>query len=142
MGKASTDLVIGGTQDIRTLYQKYPEYFGLDASAGLDVYVWQMGPNSYSFGLLPHSEVPRYRFSPELGDLKETGVEEMRVILSTYDIDSSQIHVLPWDNWWSSYLSWYRIIDEDDPYEKAEIYVEFLRQKLFGEVVFTTSQSD
>ncbi|MBO5294887.1 MAG: hypothetical protein J6B71_06585 [Clostridia bacterium] len=142
LGKASTDLVIGGTQDIRTLYQKYPEYFGLDASAGLDVYVWQMGPNSYSFGLLPHSEVPRYRFSPELGDLKETGVEEMRVILSTYDIDSSQIHVLPWDNWLSSYRGWYSIIDEDDPYEKAEIYVEFLRQKLFGEVVFTTSQSD
>ena len=32
-----------------------PQYFDLDDSNGLDVYVWQLAENSYYFGLLPHT---------------------------------------------------------------------------------------
>ena len=39
--------------DLQPLRAQYPEYFDLDASTGLDVYVWQMSPGSYYFGLLP-----------------------------------------------------------------------------------------
>lgn len=52
--------------DLQPLRAQYPEYFDLDASTGLDVYVWQMSPGSYYFGLLPHTASPRDSTAQEL----------------------------------------------------------------------------
>lgn len=116
-----------------SLMAQCPEYFGLDASNGLDVYVWQMAPHSYSFGLLPHSEHPTDWLSADLMQLKGARAEEMRVILSTYDVDEEEIHVVPWQNPISSYIgSYWIVVEGEDTDAKRAAYVENLREMLFG----------
>ncbi len=88
----------------RQLMDKYPEYFGLDASNGLDVYVWEMAEDCYYFGLLPHTEEQRDWLSTELLNLQGVDVDKMRQILSTYNIDENDINIIPWQNPISSYI--------------------------------------
>ena len=122
-----------------SLMSSYPEYFGLDASKGLDVYVWQMAKNSYSFGVLPHAEQGRDWVSHELLNLKGTKAEEMSVILSTYNIDENDIYIIPWQNPVSSYLGEWQIIEEgedtDDLNSKRQAYIEHIRQMLSSVIV-------
>ena len=92
------------SKEAAELKKQYPQYFGLDASGGLDVVVWQMSQNSYSFGLLPHSEEQRNWLDEELTDLKPVNAEQMKIILSTYRIDSSKIDICIWQNPVSSYI--------------------------------------
>ena len=92
------------SKEAAELKKQYPQYFGLDASGGLDVVVWQMSQNSYSFGLLPHSEEQRNWLDKELTDLKPISAEQMKIILSTYRIDSSKIDICIWQNPISSYI--------------------------------------
>ena len=119
------------------LLENYPEYCGLDASNGLDVYVWQMAARSYSFGVLPHSETPRESFSEELMFMKGVNAPEMRKILEAYHIDKSQIHIIPWQNPISSYIGDYWMIREgEDPAQVKEEYVDFIEIMLFGEYMY------
>ncbi len=119
--------------DTGSLRERYPAYFGLDTSRGLDVYVWQMAKNSYFFGLLPHAEQPRNWISHELLNLKGASVDEMRAILWSYRIDESEINIIPWSNPISSYLGeWQIIAENEDPNAKKQAYAEFIRQMLFG----------
>jgi len=92
------------SKEAAELKKQYPQYFGLDTSGGLDVVVWQMSQNSYSFGLLPHSEEQRNWLDEELTDLKPVSAEQMKIILSTYRIDSSRIDIFIWQNPVSSYI--------------------------------------
>lgn len=118
---------------LAALKEKYPEYFGLDASNGLDVYVWQFAKNHYSFGLLPHSEEERYWLSSELVTLQGVTVDEMRLILSAYVLKSDQIYVIPWQHPFSSYIpESYVIWEGEDPEEKRRAYIEHVREMLFG----------
>ena len=120
---------------VAELMRFYPEYFGLDASSGLDVYVWQMAPNSYSFGLLPHQE-NRSWVASELLQLRGARAQDMRVILSTYSIPRGEIHVIPWQNPISSYLGAYWIIEEGEDYEaNRAAYVEMISAMLFDGVM-------
>ena len=129
--------------DISLLRERYPQYFDLDVSNGLDVYVWQMGENYYSFGLLPHVEPQRDKFSTELLSLQETDAKEMRQILSTYDIDENDISIIPWYNPISSYLGDYGIIYEGESIEeKQEYYRGLFRDMLFGEPSVAPSYFD
>ena len=119
------------------LMEKYPEYCKLDTSNGLDVYVWQMAARSYSFGVLPHSDIPRESFSEELMFMKGTNAQEMRKILEAYNVDKSQIHIIPWQNPISSYIGDYWMIHEgEDPARVKEEYVEFIEIMLFSEYVY------
>lgn len=117
------------------LLEKYPEYCGLDASNGLDVYVWQMAAGLYSFGVLPHSETPRESISEELMGLmhlKGANKQEMRQILAAYNIDQSQIYIIPWQNPISSYMGAPWIVrDGEDPAQKLEDYVQSIEKMLF-----------
>jgi len=114
------------------LKKAFPEYFDLDATNGLDVYVWQMAKDQYSFGLLPHSEIQRNWISAELMDLRGIRAGEMRMILNTYGIGQEDIHVIPWQNPLSSYLGDYWIISEgEDMEQKRSSYVQRLRDMLF-----------
>lgn len=119
------------------LMETYPNYFGLDASNGLDVYVWQMAAHSYSFGVLPHSDTPRDWISNELMNMKGVSAFEMRQILQTYDIDENFVNIIPWQNPLSSYIGNYWIIREgEDIGQVREEYLEFLETMLFGEYVY------
>ena len=94
------------------LREKFPAYFGLDYSKGLDVYVWQMAADSYSFGLLPHGDPPESPSSQQLLSMKAASYEEMRAILTSYPLTAQRIHVIPWGNPASSYLlPWERITE-------------------------------
>ncbi len=121
---------------IAWLREQYPQYFDLDAANGLDVYVWQMAENSYSFGVLPHSDIHRDWISSELLDLRGTGVDAMRQILSTYHLDENDIHIIPWQNPISSYIGEQWIVtDGESMEEKQANYVDTIKGMLFGEQV-------
>lgn len=132
--------VIELTSQQRQLMDKYPEYFGIDASNGLDIYVWQMAENSYSFGLLPHTETQRDWLSSELLNLQGTDANEIRQILSTYDIDESDIKIIPWQNPISSYIGDYWMISEGESIEeKQKDFIAFVENMIFGEQAIPSS---
>ncbi|MBQ7337080.1 MAG: M56 family metallopeptidase [Clostridia bacterium] len=80
----------------------YPEYFGLDTTDGLTVYVWQMAAGSYSCGLLPGQ--PNDHEQMQLLQLKGTSIEQMKTILNDYALPEDQITVEPTYMLYSSYL--------------------------------------
>ena len=121
--------------DLQPLRAQYPEYFDLDASAGLDVYVWQMAPDSYYFGLLPHTASPRDSTAQELLALRGASSEQMRYILAAYALDPDDIHVIPWQNPISSYIPECWIVTENGESleEKQAQYIETVSAILFAE---------
>ena len=121
--------------DLQPLRVQYPEYFDLDASAGLDVYVWQMAPDSYYFGLLPHAASPRDSTAQELLALRGASSEQMRYILAAYALDPDDIHVIPWQNPISSYIPECWIVTENGESleEKQAQYIQTVSAMLFGE---------
>ena len=110
------------------------EYLELDATNGLDVIAWQVASGSYSFGLLEHSDTPRYRLSAELLGLIGVNAEKMRGILSSYDVSEDKVYVIPWQNPLSSYLPEYLILtgEDDNPAAKEEAFIAEVREILFG----------
>ncbi len=109
----------------------YSEYLGLDASRGLDVYVWQMSKGSYSFGLLPHKDEPRQWISDELMNLVPADAEDMREILATYNVEEDKIYIIPWQNPLSSYIGEYWLIREGEDVEaKRAAYIGNIRDML------------
>ena len=92
------------SKEAAALKEEYPQYFDLDASNGLDIVVWQMGKDSYDFGLLPHSEEKRDWLDEDLKALKPVSAAQMRIILSTYKIDTSKMYIEIWQNPISSYI--------------------------------------
>lgn len=121
--------------DLQPLRAQYPEYFDLDASAGLDVYVWQMAPDSYYFGFLPHAASPRDSTAQELLALRGASSEQMRYILAAYALDPDDIHVIPWQNPISSYIPECWIVTENGESleEKQAQYIQTVSTMLFGE---------
>lgn len=109
-----------------------PEFFGLDQAKGLDVIVWQMAEGSYDFGLLPHSDEPRWWLSSELAELPGVNAKQMRTILATYDLDEVDIYIIPWQNPLSSYITDPFLINEgENQGEKLENYIAFIESLLF-----------
>ncbi len=121
-----------------TLLKAFPEYFGLDASDGLDVVVWQMSESVYSFGLLEHSDNHRDWLSDEFmkfcGAIG-TNTEQMKTILSSYTINEEKVYIVPWQNPVSSYISeyWSIMEGEDDSSVKSrrQAYIDNIRKLLF-----------
>ena len=132
--RTGTDIASdGSTAAIDALREQYPEYFDLPTGKGLEVYVWQMAQNSYSFGVL--SGTNRYKSPEELWNLKRVSAEEMKAILSTYDIDEQNIYIYPWQNPISSYIAEYWITQEGEEQSSVEArrqaYVDNIRSMLF-----------
>ena len=122
------------------LMEEYPQYFGLDYSNGLDVYVWEMSKDSFSFGLLPHTDEPRSSLDIALLALKHmdgTRLAEMQQILETYPVDNEQVYIIPWQHPFSSHLSDIWIIQDGETKEEVEIrraeYIERIRYMLLEE---------
>ncbi len=119
------------TDDVRELF---PEYFDLDASKGLDVYVWQMTAGSFSFGLLEHSSEPRYWLSKELLSLRGAKADQMIEILESYDIPKDKINIIPWQNPLSSYIATYHLVKPNDEEYNRQVkkgYMHIVTLKLF-----------
>ena len=99
------------------LYEKYPEYFGLDGMKGVEVYVWQIEDGSYRCGALKGTN--RMKTNEEIQALFENGatIEEMRTILEFCEVDKSDISVIPVSDPLES--DWYQIdIDEISKYQE------------------------
>jgi hypothetical protein len=70
------------------LMEEYPEYFGLDASDGLDVYVYQMTEGSYDCILRPHSQKQQDLIDlMEMMSMPGAPLADMYEILMTYSVD-------------------------------------------------------
>jgi hypothetical protein len=104
-------------QEYKRLEKQYPEYFGLDISKGLKVYVWQMSNDGYFCALLAGSD---NKTNVEIGGMKGTTIEEMLLILNTYEIEDNDIdgEVVPFRNPLSSY--WYEI---DEAYTEKLVWL-------------------
>lgn len=109
------------------LANTYPEYFGIDTSNGLDIYVWQLAKEHYDFGLLPHAEEGKDWLDKDLLGLKGVSAKTMREILSYYELDGVDVHIIPWQNPISSYMPDYILYGEE---AKAQ-YIEDIKVMLF-----------
>ena len=134
------------TPDQAELMKRYPEYFGLNASKGLIVVVWQMAPGSYSFGLiedsgilLPGDDVTVAYSGAGISSLdllrmrlKGVSAAEMRAILETYPVSANNVIILPWQNPVSNYIPecWLNSGGEDMN-AKMEAYISTVRSMLF-----------
>ncbi len=131
-----TEDEIRGTESIGldALREKYPEYFGLSTFKGLELYVWQMAPESYSFGLMLGTN--RNKTTEEITALKGASAAEMRAILSTYDIDKRSIVIIPCHKPYSDYIADFWTTEKGEDSESAakrrQAYLDNIRSILFG----------
>ena len=101
----------GGTAkrlDLTELQGKYPQFFHVSTDGGLTVYVWQTAEDRYLCYLANTAmeAISDNSFCYEVG----ATIPEMRMILTTYDIEQKDITVQPVTNPLSSY---YYEIDEE-----------------------------
>ena len=89
---------------VEDLRVKFPQFFDLDTKNGLEVYVWQMSENSYYCSIISaKDEVYADKEWLDIG-LKGATVDEMKTILSSYNIPEGKIDVIAYQNSISSYI--------------------------------------
>ena len=115
--------------NLDALREKYPEYFGLSAFKGLELYVWQLGPGVLRCGLMEGTN--RNKTSEEIWNLQGATAEEMKRILSTYDIPEEDISIMPFLHPVSSYI-----------YNITEEYRAQMRELFFGSAAIAAPQPD
>lgn len=115
--------------DLDALREEYPEYFDLSAFKGLELYAWQMGPGVLRCGLMEGTN--RNKTSEEIWNLRGVTVEEMKLILSTYDVPADNIFLYPFLHPASSYI-----------YSITEEYRAWLRELFFGSAAIAAPQPD
>lgn len=87
--------------EIDTLREKFPEYFDLPTAKGLEVYIWQMSKDNYQCGLMAGTN--RNKFDEEIMNLKPASIVEMRLILSTYSLPTTNMILIAYQHPLSSY---------------------------------------
>lgn len=93
--------IIEFADQLANLRKLYPEYFDLSTSNGLDVYVWAFAAGSYHCGLVSGRNTA---YSMEdVMDLRAASLEDMALILSTYDIPRENITIVLTQHPLSSY---------------------------------------
>ena len=115
----------------RALMEEYPQYFGLDASNGLYIYVCQFAPTHYSVHLSQYPEEETGGVIPMQFQIGGVYIHQMREILATYDIDSDDVTVIPWQPMHSSYISPYFIYKIGEEEETQQRYIEGIKAMLF-----------
>lgn len=88
---------------VEMLKHKYPEYFKLDASKGVEIYVWQMAEGSYHCGLM--SGTNRNKTDEEIWKLasKPLSVEEAKMILKELGVGKENWSIIAVVQPYSSY---------------------------------------
>lgn len=97
----------------RYLRKQYPEYFDLDTSEGLELYVWQLAGSSYSCGLvsgktsreIAEAAQAAGEIRTDLWHLRSVTVNEMKLILADYGIGKEKVKLIPYSMPYSSYLN-------------------------------------
>ena len=85
--------LIGCTDTTTNLQKRFPEYYNLDTSEGVTVYVWQAEDGEYRCGAL--SGINRNTKYEEIFKLSSnsTSIDEMKTILSSYNIERGDVMV-------------------------------------------------
>lgn len=99
------------------LEEKYPEYFELSESKGVEIYVWQMAEDSYRCGMI--SETGAEKRDEQILELqfKSLSINEAMAIIEEVGISKDRITVYPITQPFSSYS-----------YEIDEEYTEKVKQ--------------
>lgn len=116
---------ISGTDSVKlsvnALKKIYSQFFGVSTDGGLTVYVWQMAENNYRC-YLTNTDMEAISDNSFAYTVKDSAtIEEMKVILSSYDIDKSEITIQPVINPLSSYY-----------YEITDAYKSKIKAMFFG----------
>ncbi len=127
-GPTTIFLAVDGAESIGWLRKQYPEYFDLDTSEGLELYVWQMAGNSYSCGLvsgktsreIAEAAQAAGEIRTDLWNLRSVTVNEMKLILSDYGIGKEKVKLIPFSMPYSSYLNVEAGIDPEGYMRKLE----------------------
>ncbi len=98
---------------LKKLRAKYPVFFDIPTENGLSIYMWQMAETSYRFSF--HYQTETQANLMEATKLS-VSLEDMRLIVSTYDIDPADIRLIPISCVYSSYHCAF----DDAYYEKVE----------------------
>ena len=79
----------------KDLQKRFSEYYNLDTFKGIEVYVWQTNDGTYECGAMNGTN--RNKTFEEILLLEKNGAtfEEMRTILSSYNIDKERIVIIP-----------------------------------------------
>lgn len=85
------------------LKEAHPTFFDLDTTNGLTVYVAMFAPELYCCSLFPTGQIDDPFM--QIMNINHADLEEMKLILSTYDIAPERITVTPYVNALSSYLA-------------------------------------
>jgi hypothetical protein len=90
-----TDPVSNEPFSTEDLPRYFPEYYSLDISKGIEVYLWQSDNGEYRCGAM--SGTNRNKTYEEISTLEKNGVtiEQMKTILASYDIDKEKIIIIP-----------------------------------------------
>ncbi len=111
--------------EIAALREKFPEYFDLPVSKGLEVYIWQMSKDNYQCGLM--SGTNRNKTDEEIMSLKPASIVEMRLILSTYSLPTTDMILIAYQHPLSSYR-----------YEVNDAYYEKLHEVFWDKSILSS----
>lgn len=104
---------------LNELRTQYPEYFELSSFKGIEIYVWQIVPDSYQCGIM--SGTNRNKTDSEIASLNPLTIEEAKLILDSLGVPKTERIVIPVVQQYSDYV-----------YEIDDAYREKV-QKLFDE---------
>ena len=114
-----TDLSAADPARLDELRTQYPEYFELSSFKGIEIYVWQIVPDSYQCGIM--SGTNRNKTDSEIASLNPLTIEKAKLILDSLGVPKTERIVIPVVQQYSGYV-----------YEIDDAYREKV-QKLFDE---------
>ncbi len=115
------------TYEQKALMEKHPDFFGLDCSGGLDIYVCQFASSSYHLSLFE----PSAATSQALYEADYVNIYEMSSILETYDIPQRKVNIIYWQNMFSSYIGQYYMHSSEGELSFQEPFIYNLKRMLF-----------
>ena len=85
--------LIGCADTTTDLQKRFPEYYNLDTSEGIKVYVWQAEDGEYRCGAV--SGINRITKFEEISKIasNSTTIDEMKTILASYNIERGYVMV-------------------------------------------------
>ncbi len=99
--------------NLMALRERYPQYFGLDTTYGLEIYVSKMASSSYIFCLVQGTKEQKSWL--DLIGLPALTAEDLKSILLTYNVSDEDISIFTYQNPISSY-AWIDIYDRNENY--------------------------
>ena len=106
---------------LEQLRQTHSHFFNIPTDGGLTVYVWEMAKDVYECHLA-NTQIDAQKGESYVYSVGYATVEEMKAILTTYNVEKRDITIQPVINPWSSYI-----------YEIDEAYVAKTEALFLGE---------